>query len=80
MAVFTAMGFGGGWLASQNHIVEVPSLDTQMRAADAGKWARLIKLNSFLDMDKDCRDAPQPNGRKACFVVLWTEPQKTAAQ
>ena len=80
VAVFTAIGFAGGWLVSQNKLVEVPSFDVEMRAADAAKWAKLIKLNSFLDMDKECRDAPQPNGRKACQVVLWSEPPKAPAQ
>jgi hypothetical protein len=80
VAVFTAIGFAGGWLVSQNKLVEVPSFDVEMRAADAAKWAKLIKLNSFLDMDKECRDAPQPNGRRACQVVLWSEPPKAPAQ
>jgi hypothetical protein len=37
----------------RNHsLVEVPSLDVIMREANAAQWAKLIRLNAFLHLDK----------------------------
>lgn len=74
MIVCTALGFGGGyWFAWHDASLvmrDVPMINQEMRAIDAGRWANLLRYNWFYDMDKTCV-ADKENGRAVCQYRFW---------
>lgn len=64
VAVFTAIGFAGGWLASENRLIAAPELGSAITARDAAQWVYTIRMNDIAS----CKRVQATDFGEACLL------------